>query len=179
MERQFLTAQDRLVKGMRVAGVCAIEAANAYLEEEFLPWWNRTLTVKSAHAEDAHRSLTKEYDLAAILSHVEQRQLDNGYVLRYDGKFYRVDPKDVRAGMRKAWVRVEDRLDGKIAVRHEGRYVGVSRCPQPEKHATKTAAPSRSEPKGTPKHKSGWMKDFSIRSGRSLRLAIRVSNARD
>ena len=37
VERQFLTAQDRLVKGMRVAGVCTMEAANAYLEQEFLP----------------------------------------------------------------------------------------------------------------------------------------------
>jgi transposase len=37
VERQFQTAQDRLVKGMRVAGVCTLEAANAYLEKEFLP----------------------------------------------------------------------------------------------------------------------------------------------
>ena len=34
-ERQFLTAQDRLVKGMRVAEICTIEAANADLQEEF------------------------------------------------------------------------------------------------------------------------------------------------
>src|SRR6202035_972337 len=45
VERQFLTAQDRLVKGMRVAGVRTLEQANAYLEKEFLPWWNRTLVV--------------------------------------------------------------------------------------------------------------------------------------
>ena len=50
VERQFLTAQDRLVKGMRVAGVRTIEEANAYLEEEYLPWWNRTLTVEPADA---------------------------------------------------------------------------------------------------------------------------------
>jgi len=40
VERQFSTAQDRLVKGMRVAGVRLIEEANAYLEKEYLPWWN-------------------------------------------------------------------------------------------------------------------------------------------
>jgi len=56
VERQFLTAQDRLVKGLRVAGVCTIEAANAYLQEEYLPWWNETLTVEPATAEDAHRT---------------------------------------------------------------------------------------------------------------------------
>ena len=39
----FLTAQDRLVKGMRVAGVTTMEQANQYLETEFLPWVNGTI----------------------------------------------------------------------------------------------------------------------------------------
>ena len=81
VERQFQTAQDRLVKGMRVAGVGTLEAANAYLEEEYLPWWNETLTVEAATAEDAHRPLGKEHDLAAILSHVEQRQVTSDYTI--------------------------------------------------------------------------------------------------
>ena len=38
VERQFLTARDRLVKGMRVAGVCMIEEANAYLESKGPAW---------------------------------------------------------------------------------------------------------------------------------------------
>ena len=49
---------------MRVAGVGTIEEANAYLENEYLPWWNRTLTVAPADAADAHRPLGKEHDLA-------------------------------------------------------------------------------------------------------------------
>jgi hypothetical protein len=179
VERHFLTAQDRLVKGMRVAGVCTIEAANAYLEKRFLPWWNRTLTVKPAQADDAHRPLTKEHDLAASLSHVEKRQLDNGYVLQYDAKFFRVHRQDVRPGMRKAWVRVEERLDGSIAVQHEGRYVRVSRCPQPERQSGRTPTAKLPNQKAKPKRKSNWMENFSIRSGPSLRVAIGMSNARD
>ena len=131
VERQFLTAQDRLVKGMRVAGARTIEEANAYLEEEFLPWWNRTLTVEPAHAADAHRPLGKEHDLEAILSHVEQRQVTNDYTVRYSGKVYQIDRRDIRIGMRKAWVRVEDRLDGSIAVRFQDGYVRVRRCAPP------------------------------------------------
>src|SRR5215472_14203069 len=41
VERNFGTAQDRLVKGMRVAGVKTIEAANQYLMEDYLMWWER------------------------------------------------------------------------------------------------------------------------------------------
>src|SRR5664280_3356283 len=36
VERNFQTAQDRLVKGMRVAGVKTLEEANQYLEQEYM-----------------------------------------------------------------------------------------------------------------------------------------------
>ena len=48
VERSFQTAQDRLVKGLRVAEAKTLEEANAYLEAEFIPWWNRTLAVVPA-----------------------------------------------------------------------------------------------------------------------------------
>jgi hypothetical protein len=180
VERQFQTDQDRLVKGMRVAGVCTIEAANAYLKEEFLPWWNKTLTVQPATAEDAHRPLGKEHDLAASLSYVEQRQVTNDYTIRWDAKFYQIDRRDVRPGMRKAWVRVEQRLDGTIAVLFQNRYMRVRRCAPtlselPPK--TKQTTPVRSTAK-KPKRKSDWMKNFSIRSGPSPRQAVEAPHAR-
>jgi hypothetical protein len=180
VERQFSTAQDRLVKGMRVAGVRTIEEANAYLENEYLPWWNQTLTVKPAEAADAHRPLGKEHDLAAILSHVEPRQVTNDYTVRYRGKVYQIDRQDIRAGMRKAIVRVEQRLDGTIAVQFQDRYVRVRRCAPPlhELPSPKTREAKPPCPTGKAKRPSDWMKNFSIRSGPSLRQAVEVSNAR-
>ena len=181
VERQFQTAQDRLVKGMRVSGVCTIEAANAYLEEEFLPWWNKTLTVPPATAEDAHRPLGKEHDLAATLSHVEQRQVTNDYTIRWDGKFYQIDRRDIRTGMRKAMVRVEQRLDATIAVRFQDQYVRVRRCAQPIRELQpplQAVAAKPPKPAGKPKRKPDWMNNFSLRSGPSLRQAARISNAR-
>src|SRR6266849_6732524 len=43
VERNFKTAQDRLVKGRRVKGVTTIEQANQYLEQDYLVWWEREL----------------------------------------------------------------------------------------------------------------------------------------
>src|SRR6202011_4116368 len=49
IERSFGTAQDRLVKGLRVAGVKTIEQANQYLQEDYLVWWDQELTVEPAN----------------------------------------------------------------------------------------------------------------------------------
>ena len=86
VERNFSTAQDRLVKGMRVAGVRTIEQANEYLTKDYLAWWERELTVEAVNPDDAHRPLDKNHHLAASLSHVEMRQVRNDYTLRWDGK---------------------------------------------------------------------------------------------
>jgi len=119
-----------------VAGVGTIGEANAYLEKEYLPWWNRTLTVEPVHADDAHRPLGKEHDLAAILSHVEKRRVNN-YTVRFDGKLYGIERQDIRVGLRGADVRVEERLDGTVAVRFQGEYLRVRLCPQPAPRASK------------------------------------------
>jgi len=73
VERSFQTAQDRLVKGLRVAQVQTLDQANHYLQTEFLPWWNQHLKVVPKNSTDAHRPLDAEHDLAASLSVVEAR----------------------------------------------------------------------------------------------------------
>src|SRR5216683_1949444 len=138
VERNFQTAQDRLVKGMRVAGVKTLEQANQYLEQEYLVWWERELTVEPANADDAHRPLDKSHNLAASLSQVETRQVGNNYTFRMDGKLYQIEREGIVIGLRRATVRVEKRLDGSLAVRHGERYLPLKPCAPAEKKATVT-----------------------------------------
>jgi hypothetical protein len=165
VERNFGTAQDRLVKGLRVAGVKTLEQANQYLEETYLVWWERELTVKPAHPDDAHRSLDKSHNLAASLSHVETRQVRNDYTIPLDAGLYQIDRQAVVSGLRKANVRVEKRLDGSIAVRFGERYLKVSRCPA----AVKTKAPPAkpATPRRSPNRQRGseWNKNFDLKKG--------------
>jgi transposase len=178
VERGFGTAQDRLVKGLRVAGACTREAANRYLETEFLPWWNRTLTVLPAHVDDAHRRLGKEHNLAATLSHVEQRQVSTDYTVRYQGKLYRIERKDVRVGLRGSRVRVEQRLDGSMAMRFENRYLHVQEC-EPPRLAPPAPKPAAAKPRKGPNAggKSQWMEGFWGRRSPTLQQAIAIANA--
>ncbi len=165
VERNFGTAQDRLVKGLRVAGVKTLEQANQYLEETYLVWWERELTVEPAQPDDAHRPLDKSHNLAASLSHVETRQVRNDYTIPLDAERYQVERQAIVSGLRKASVRVEKRLDGSIAVRFGERYLPVSRCAA----AAKTKAPptKSAAPRRQPRRQRGsdWDKNFDLKKG--------------
>jgi hypothetical protein len=165
VERCFGTLQDRLVKGLRLAGACTLAQANAYLEQEFLPAWAGRFTVAPANPTDAHRPLRGEHDLAAILSHVEERVVANDYTIRYDKKIYQIARADIRGGLRGAKVRVEKRLDGTVAVRFRGRDLRVCRCGPPAKPKPvrlKVRAQKNSLPSSRPGSRR-WMEGFSLK----------------
>jgi hypothetical protein len=177
VERNFGTAQDRLVKGMRVAGVKTIEQANQYLDQDYLVWWERELTVEAANPDDAHRPLDKSHNLAASLSHVETRQVRNDYTLRWDGKLYQIERRAVTTGLRRANVRVEQRLDGSLAVRHGERYLAVKECAAADKpkaaRPAKAAKTHRASGRG-----SDWNKNFDLKKAPKIWQAAQESGHR-
>jgi hypothetical protein len=167
VERNFATAQDRLVKGMRVAAVNSIEAANRYLEEDYLVWWERELTVEPAEGDDAHRPLEKSHSLAASLSHVEMRQVRNDYTLRWNSQLYQIQRQAIVTGLRGANVRVEQRLDGSLAVRFGQRYLTVSLCAAEEKKPE--MPPAKKKPRSPGRAQgSNWNKNFDLK--KSLKI---------
>jgi transposase InsO family protein len=122
VERLWGTAQDRLVKELRLAGARTMEQANAVLEAKFEPWFNRRCTVKPASANDAHRALGPSHKLEAILSIQERRTVANDYTIRYENKTYQLLPP-AWPGERGGTVIVEQRLDGTMHVRLKKRYL--------------------------------------------------------
>jgi hypothetical protein len=176
VERGFATAQDRLVKGLREAGVRTREQANLYLETEFMPWWNQTLVVRPAHADDAHRPLEKHHDLTAILSHVETRQVNNDYTIQFEAKIYQIARQDIGTGLRGAVVRVEKRRDTTVAVRFRDRYVRISLCDQRPKVTPFKPAPTRSRAK--PARSNEWNKNFDLKKAPKVWQAAQSSGAK-
>jgi transposase len=177
VERNFGTAQDRLVKGMRVAGVTTIEKANEYLTNDYLLWWERELTVEAANPDNAHRRMDKSHNLAASLSHVEKRQVRSNYTLQWDGKFYRILPHAIVSGLRGADVRVEARLDGSLAVRYRDRYLPIEECDAPSK--SKDVRPVNA----VKTHRAGgrdsdWNKNFDLKKSPKIWDAARASGYR-
>ena len=177
VERNFQTAQDRLVKGMRVAGVKTLEEANQYLEQDYLAWWEREMTVEASNPDNAHRPLDKSHNLAASLSHVETRQVENNYTIRVDAKLYQIERAAIVSGLRRATVRIEKRLDGTLAVRYGEKYLPVTQCAPAEK---KAPAPSV-QPTGKRRQAargSDWNQKFDLKKAPKVWQAAQESGRR-
>ena len=177
MERSFGTDQDRLVKLLRLAKVKSMTAANEFLEKEYWPEWNERFALPLSSVTALPRPVPAEMDVAAILSHVEPRVIGNDYTFSFAGRRYQIGPGDVQAGMRRASLRVELRLDGALQARYEGRYLAICECGQKPALAPAPAArPVRRD------HNAGgqshWMAGFFSKPGPALWQAIRDSNAK-
>ena len=128
IERSFRTAQDRLVKHLRLAKISTMEAANEFLEKEYWPDWNERFASPVADFPNHHRPLTPQLNLEAILSHVEERVIGNDYTFSFAGRRYQIQRADVQAGMRRQRLRVELRLDGELQACYQGHYLAIAEC---------------------------------------------------
>jgi transposase len=159
IERSFRTAQDRLVKDLRLARISTMEAANAFLEAEYWPEWNARFARPTADFPNQHRGLTEQLELAAILCHVEQRVIGNDYTFSFAGQRYQIAREQAQAGMRHQRLRVELRLDGELKACYQHRYLNIAEC------GARAAAPESVLPKSVRKDhnaggKSSWMQGF-------------------
>jgi len=128
VERSFGTAQDRVVKEMRLAKVQTIVQANALLDEGLLAKHNRLFSVPARQSGDAHRALGTAFNLAAILSVQEQRTVANDYTVRFENRHYQLD-KPIYPGERGGKVVIELRLDGTMAIRFKDHYLKYHEIP--------------------------------------------------
>jgi len=122
VERSFGTAQDRVVKEMRLAKVTTIVQANALLENLLLDKHNRLFSVPPREPNDAHRLLGATFNLAAILSLQEERTVANDYTVRFENRSYQLE-KPIYSGERGGKVIMEVRMDGSLAIRFGEHYL--------------------------------------------------------
>lgn len=122
VERSHSTDQDRLIKGLRLADMNTLEAANQYLEQCYLPWWNERLSCPAADPQDGHRS-SAGYDLESILSLWQTRKVQRDYTVRFRGQSWQLEPCEQTPGLAQARIIVEERVDGSLAMRWQERYL--------------------------------------------------------
>lgn len=118
IERLFGTLQDRLVKEMRLAGISSLEDANRFVEG-YWPVYNQQFSKEALLPGDLHRPLSKTENLARIFCLKGSRTINNGYLVRWQGRLFVL--QNPTLGMRRRTVEIQEQFDGRITIRFNGR----------------------------------------------------------
>ena len=127
VERLFQTLQDRLVKGMRLAGISDIDKANAWLSE-YLAQHNQRFAVAPKDEADMHRPWLGGPDkLANICALHHQRQLSAQLSCRFEGQVLQVEAGQVQAPKARAMVDIAQHRDGRLELSYRGQALRYKR----------------------------------------------------
>ncbi len=176
VERTFGTAQDRLIKEMRVAGISTLDAANRFLADSWVPFWNERFVVAPQSALDAHRPLPPGIDLEALFAETETRKVARDFIIRFKNRYWQIPEREARGVRPGDEVVVERRLCGDIHFRIGQRYLAVESLGRARPPATPTKTqpakprkPGSKPPKPPPDHP--WRKQ--IHGGARMAMARR------
>jgi len=119
-ERMFGTLQDRLAKELKLAGITAIEAANRFIAEVYLPAHNARFARPPQIAESAFVA-AEEALLAETLCVEEERVVARDNTVAYEGLRLQLPQSPLRPHYVKARVKVRRYPDEALAVFHGPR----------------------------------------------------------
>lgn len=119
-ERMFRTLQDRLVKELAMAEIDTMEAANEFLNNDYLPAFNTRFMVEPASSGDAFVPLLG-IALDDILCVKAERIVNNDNCVSYRGKVLQIPKMQDRPHYVKARVQVHEYADGSLSVFHGPR----------------------------------------------------------
>ena len=134
VERVHGTHQDRLVKKLRRKKIASHEAANAYLEAEYLPEHNRRFAQPAVRPEDYHRRRPCATELDKVFRLERERVISDDWVVRYDTRLFQLEPESRHYAPARGKVVVSEARDGQVSIEYRGRAVPwkeVAPRPQP------------------------------------------------
>ena len=160
VERIHGTHQDRLVKKLRRKGIGSHAQANRYLEGEYLQEHNHRFARAAARPEDYHRRAPRASELDKIFRLESERTISDDWVVRYENRFFQLEPESRNYAPAKGKVMVWERPDGQIGIEYRGRAVRWREIPAPARLAVqqKRPTPARKlrKPKWVPAADHPW-----------------------
>jgi transposase len=128
VERLWGTLQDRLVSELRLAGATTLTDANRVLWD-WLPAFNARFAVEAATPGSAYRPLPSGLALEEVLCFKYLRVVGADNVVQLGAHRLQLLPSRERASYARAQVELHERLDGSLAVYHQGRCVATQPAP--------------------------------------------------
>jgi hypothetical protein len=122
IERIWGTFQDRLVPELRIRNIRRIPTANYFLQEQFIPEFNRRWSVPATNPESAFRSVPSSINLDDVFCLREWRKVTRGETISYNGQGFSVQ-HDYRYSIRGLQIELRTKLDGTFQALHANRPV--------------------------------------------------------
>jgi hypothetical protein len=147
VERMNGVLQDRLVKALRLAGIDDLDRANRFLDEPFLPEFNRRFARGAASPVDVHRARPRNLD--EVLSWEEERVVQSDWTLACAGQWYQLDRQHEALSLVRRKVIVRTRRDGRVQLVYRGKplkWRGLPGRPAPVKRPAKPVKTGRAGP---------------------------------
>jgi len=141
VERMHGTHQDRLVKKLRRKKITTQVEANTYLEADYLPEHNQRFARPAARPEDYHRGAPCAAKLDKIFRLETERVIGDDWVVRYDSRFFQLEPQSRHYAPARGQVLVCEWPDGRLDIEYRGRAVPWREIPAPTKPSFREAIP--------------------------------------
>src|SRR5215475_3005770 len=126
IERANGVHQDRLIKKMRRKKIASYEAANEYLQKQYLPEHNRRFARPSASSEDYHGRKPTARELHEIFRLETERSISNDWVIQYEGRSLQLNPGSGHYGPRPSKALVCQWEDGNIQIYYRGENIAFT-----------------------------------------------------
>lgn len=120
VERGNGTHQDRLVKKMGRKKIRTHEAANRFLQEEYLAQHNARFARAPASPEDYHRKPPAAREREQVFCLETERSISNDWVVRYENRYFQLE-RTSDYPPRQAKVTVCEWEDGRTEIRYKGK----------------------------------------------------------
>ena len=95
----------------------------SYLEAEYLPEHNRRFARPATRREDYHRRAPCAAKLDRIFRLESQRTISDDWVVRYDNRFFQLDPQSRNYAPARGKVEVCEWPEGRVDIEYRGRAV--------------------------------------------------------
>ena len=140
IERMHGTHQDRLVKKLRRKGIASHQAANVYLQKEYLPEHNQRFARRPARPEDYHRRAPRAAELDRIFRLEQERVVGGDGVVRWANRYFQLNRRSgVPAAESKVLV-CEGRHGNLLSIEYRGQALGWKEIAAPAKRAVANSA---------------------------------------
>lgn len=150
-ERSFGTWQGRLPQELRLRGITTVDAANAFLREDYIQQFNSRFTVAAAQRGTAFVPLGHR-DLDRIFSIQHERSVNNDNTVRFANMILQIEPTAWRSTLAGCRVIVQERLDGTLVISYGphpvGRYTNQGQPISEPKVVSKTKRQKKSALRG-------------------------------